>query len=48
MLIRELNPSECAEVLSVGQKVEWMRQNPKVCLEVEEIVTGRRAERDRA
>jgi hypothetical protein len=73
MLIHELNPRECAEVLSrnhlgrlacarldqpyivpihfsfdvekncvyalsaVGQKVAWMRENPKVCLEVEEI-----------
>jgi uncharacterized protein len=28
----------CVYALStVGQKVEWMRQNPKVCLEVEEI-----------
>jgi nitroimidazol reductase NimA-like FMN-containing flavoprotein (pyridoxamine 5'-phosphate oxidase superfamily) len=23
---------------TIGQKVEWMRQNPKVCLEVDEIV----------
>jgi uncharacterized protein len=23
---------------TVGQKIEWMRENPKVCLEVEEIV----------
>lgn len=73
MLIHELTPDECAEVLSrhhlarlgcarhdqpyivpihfsfdverhclysfstVGQKIEWMRDNPKVCLEVEEI-----------
>jgi len=73
MLIHELNPRECAEVLArnhlgrlacarldqpyivpihfsfdaekncvyalstVGQKVDWMRQNPKVCLEVDEI-----------
>ena len=22
----------------VGQKIQWMRKNPKVCLEVEEIV----------
>ena len=22
---------------TIGQKIEWMRQNPKVCLEVEEI-----------
>jgi nitroimidazol reductase NimA-like FMN-containing flavoprotein (pyridoxamine 5'-phosphate oxidase superfamily) len=28
----------CAYVFStVGQKVQWMRENPKVCLEVEEI-----------
>jgi hypothetical protein len=73
MLIHELSPHECAEVLArnhlgrlacarldqpyivpihfsfdgerncvyalstVGQKVAWMRENPKVCLEVEEI-----------
>jgi nitroimidazol reductase NimA-like FMN-containing flavoprotein (pyridoxamine 5'-phosphate oxidase superfamily) len=73
MLIRELSPTECAEVLermdvgrlacckdgqpyvvpihysldversclysfsAIGQKVLWMRQNPKVCLEVEDI-----------
>lgn len=73
MLIHELNPRECADVLSrthlgrlgcarfdqpyvvpihfsfdaerkcvyafsaIGQKIEWMRNNPKVCLEVEEI-----------
>jgi nitroimidazol reductase NimA-like FMN-containing flavoprotein (pyridoxamine 5'-phosphate oxidase superfamily) len=24
-------------VATVGQKVEWMRQNPRVCVEVEEI-----------
>lgn len=39
---------------TVGQKIDWMRENPKVCLEVEEIadkkhwttvlVTGRYAE----
>lgn len=23
---------------TIGQKIEWMRENPKVCLEVEEIV----------
>jgi len=29
----------CAYAFStVGQKVRWMRENPKVCLEVEEIV----------
>ena len=22
---------------TIGQKIEWMRENPKVCLEVEEI-----------
>jgi hypothetical protein len=73
MLIHELNPEECADVLkrmslgrlacarfnqpyivpilfsfdaerecayafsAIGQKIEWMRQNPKVCLEVEDI-----------
>jgi uncharacterized protein len=73
MLIHELNPGECGEVLkrahlgrlgcarydqpyivpihfsfdqprncvyafsTVGQKIEWMRENPKVCLEVDEI-----------
>jgi nitroimidazol reductase NimA-like FMN-containing flavoprotein (pyridoxamine 5'-phosphate oxidase superfamily) len=73
MLIHELSPDDCAEVLSrnhlgrlgcsrydqpyivpiqfsfdagrnclyafstIGQKIEWMRENPKVCLEVEEI-----------
>jgi uncharacterized protein len=73
MLIHDLNPTECASVLSrndlgrlgcarydqpyivpihfsfdaernclyafstIGQKIEWMRENPKVCLEVEEI-----------
>ena len=73
MLIRELTPEQCREVLSraalgrlacsrfdqpyvvpihfsfdaeknciyafstVGQKVQWMRDNPKVCLEVEDI-----------
>ena len=25
---------------TIGQKVYWMRDNPKVCLEVEEIVDG--------
>jgi nitroimidazol reductase NimA-like FMN-containing flavoprotein (pyridoxamine 5'-phosphate oxidase superfamily) len=74
MLIHELNPHECAEVLkrtnlgrlgcarfdqpyvvpihfsfdaerfclyavsTVGQKIDWMRANPKVCVETEEIV----------
>ena len=73
MLIRELTPTECADVLqrtilgrlactrdgypyvvpvhfsfdieracvygfsAVGQKVHWMRANPRVCLEVEEV-----------
>jgi nitroimidazol reductase NimA-like FMN-containing flavoprotein (pyridoxamine 5'-phosphate oxidase superfamily) len=73
VLIQELDPRECADVLSraslgrlgcarfdqpyivpihfsfdptlqcvyafstIGQKIEWMRENPKVCLEVEEI-----------
>ena len=73
MLIHELTPDECAELLSrthlgrlgcsrfnqpyivpihfsfdrednyiyafsmLGQKIEWMRKNPRVCLEVEEI-----------
>ena len=73
MLIHELAPDECAEVLrrndlgrlgcarydqpyivpilfsfdaerncfyafsTIGQKIGWMRENPKVCLEVEEI-----------
>jgi nitroimidazol reductase NimA-like FMN-containing flavoprotein (pyridoxamine 5'-phosphate oxidase superfamily) len=27
---------------TIGQKVEWMRANPKVCLEVEEIVDKHR------
>lgn len=75
MLIHELTPEECAEVLrrtqlgrlacarydqpyvvpihfsfdperhciyafsTIGQKIEWMRANPKVCLEVEELAT---------
>lgn len=31
--------ANCAYAFSpVGQKVQWMRDNPKVCLEVEEIV----------
>jgi nitroimidazol reductase NimA-like FMN-containing flavoprotein (pyridoxamine 5'-phosphate oxidase superfamily) len=74
MLIHELTPKECADVLlrnhlgrlacakdgqpyvvpihfsfdlergcaygfsAVGQKVQWMRDNPKVCLEVEDIL----------
>lgn len=30
--------SECVYVLSTfGQKVEWMRANPKVCIQVDEI-----------
>lgn len=30
--------SECLDVFStVGQKIKWMRQNPKVCLQVNEI-----------
>ena len=73
MLIHELNPDECAEVLSknhlgrlgcsrydqpyivpiyfsfdaernclyafstIGQKIAWMRENPKVCLEADDI-----------
>ena len=73
MLIHELTPAECREVLTrtelgrlgcsrfdqpyivpitfsfdaehdcvyafstIGQKVEWMRENPKICLEVEEL-----------
>ena len=73
MLIHELEPSECADVLgrndlgrlgcarldqpyivpihfsfdaernclyafsAVGQKIAWMRENPRVCVEVEEI-----------
>jgi hypothetical protein len=73
MLIHELSPDECAEVLTrtqlgrlgcsrfdqpyivpihfsfdaerncvyafstIGQKIAWMRENPKVCLEVEEL-----------
>jgi uncharacterized protein len=73
MLIHELNPSDCVDVLSrnhlarlgcsrydqpyivpilfsfdlerhclyafstIGQKIAWMRENPKVCVEVEEI-----------
>ena len=73
MMIHELTPKECAEVLertsvgrlacardnqpyvvpvhfsfdmergcvysfsTVGQKVVWMRENPRVCLEVEEV-----------
>ena len=73
MLIHELSPDECAEVLTrtqlgrlgcsrfdqpyvvpihfsfdperqcayafsaIGQKIDWMRTNPKVCLEVEEL-----------
>jgi nitroimidazol reductase NimA-like FMN-containing flavoprotein (pyridoxamine 5'-phosphate oxidase superfamily) len=31
-------PSSCLYAFStVGRKVEWMRRNPKVCVEVEEI-----------
>ena len=73
MLIHELSPTECAEVLgrtnlgrlgcsrfdqpyivpihfsydaerncayafsTIGQKIEWMRENPKICLEVDDI-----------
>ena len=73
MLIHELSPKECAEVLgrtnlgrlgcsrfdqpyivpihfsydaerncayafsTIGQKIEWMRENPKICLEVDDI-----------
>lgn len=73
MLVHELTPHECAEILErtslgrlacakdgqpyivpihfsfdvehscvycfsmVGQKVNWMRENPRVCLEVEEV-----------
>jgi nitroimidazol reductase NimA-like FMN-containing flavoprotein (pyridoxamine 5'-phosphate oxidase superfamily) len=73
MLIHELKPSECVEILqrqslgrlacsrddqpyvvpiqfsydperrclyafsTVGQKIRWMRENPKVCVEVEDI-----------
>src|SRR5690349_1072688 len=73
MVIHELTPAECAEVLSranlarlaccrmnqpyivpvsfaydprqaclfsfsaIGKKVEWMRENPSVCLEVEDV-----------
>ena len=73
MLIRELNPDDCRDLLvrsslgrlacarfdqpyvvpvhfsfdperscvyafsTIGQKILWMRENPKVCLEVEEI-----------
>ena len=25
---------------TVGQKIEWMRQNPKVCLEIDEVTTS--------
>lgn len=74
MLIHELTPAECREVLgratygrlgcsrhdqpyvvpfvfqfdpsgtclysisTVGQKIHWMRENPKVCVEVDEVV----------
>jgi nitroimidazol reductase NimA-like FMN-containing flavoprotein (pyridoxamine 5'-phosphate oxidase superfamily) len=31
-------PENCVYAFSmVGQKIEWMRENPKVCLEVEDI-----------
>lgn len=31
-------PRNCVYAFStIGQKIDWMRQNPKVCLEVEEI-----------
>ena len=73
MLIRELTPQECREILTrtdfgklgcardnqpyvvpiyfayepdrlygfttVGQKVDWMRTNPKVCVEVDEVIS---------
>jgi nitroimidazol reductase NimA-like FMN-containing flavoprotein (pyridoxamine 5'-phosphate oxidase superfamily) len=94
MLIHELTPAECADVLKkvelgrlgcarydqpyvvpihfsfdakrdcvyafsmVGQKIRWMRDNPKVCLEVEDIadkthwvsvlITGRYEEIDQS
>jgi uncharacterized protein len=72
MLIRELTPHECQEMMTrrgfgrlgcaidnqpyvvpiyfayesdriycfttVGRKIEWMRKNPKVCVEVDEVV----------
>jgi nitroimidazol reductase NimA-like FMN-containing flavoprotein (pyridoxamine 5'-phosphate oxidase superfamily) len=32
---------ECIYVFStVGKKIEWMRQNPRVCLQADEIGTG--------
>jgi len=35
--------SDYVYVLStVGQKIEWMRTNPKVCLQVDEIMTNSR------
>ena len=31
-------PQRCVYAFSkIGQKIEWMRENPKVCLEIEEI-----------
>jgi uncharacterized protein len=31
-------PHRCVYAFSsIGQKIEWMRENPKVCLEIEEI-----------
>ncbi len=33
--------SDCIYIFStVGKKVKWMRQNPKVCLQADEIGTG--------
>ena len=26
---------------TLGQKIEWMRQNPLVCLEIDELMTAR-------
>lgn len=36
----QLDPAgACAySVSTVGQKIDWMRENPKVCIEVDEIV----------
>jgi nitroimidazol reductase NimA-like FMN-containing flavoprotein (pyridoxamine 5'-phosphate oxidase superfamily) len=31
-------PHRCVYAFStIGQKIEWMRENPKVCLEIEEV-----------
>ena len=31
-------PHHCVYAFSmIGQKIEWMRENPKVCLEIEEV-----------